>query len=43
MCKRWLDINEEEAYRKILSCTNKMTVKIWDNFYSEFNVNGKGR
>jgi hypothetical protein len=28
MCKRWLDINEEVAYRKMLSCTNKVTVKI---------------
>jgi hypothetical protein len=27
LCKRWMDINEEVAYRKILSCTNEMTVK----------------
>jgi hypothetical protein len=27
LCKRWLDINEGIAYRKLLSCTNKMTVK----------------
>jgi hypothetical protein len=43
MCKRWLDINEEVAYRKMLSCTNKVTVKIWENFYSKFNVKGRGR
>jgi hypothetical protein len=43
LCKRWLDINEEIAYRKMLSCRNKMTAKIWENFYSEFNVNGKVR
>jgi hypothetical protein len=23
LCKRWLDINEEVAYRKMLSCTKK--------------------
>jgi hypothetical protein len=23
LCKRWLDINEETAYRKVLSCTKK--------------------
>jgi hypothetical protein len=23
LCKRWLDINEEVAYRKVLSCTKK--------------------
>jgi hypothetical protein len=27
LCKRRLDINEEVVYRKMLSCTNKMTVK----------------
>jgi hypothetical protein len=27
LCKRWLDINEEVAYRKMPSCRNKMTVK----------------
>jgi hypothetical protein len=44
LCKRWLDINGEVAYRKMLSCTNKIMVKkIRENFYLEFNVNGKGR
>jgi hypothetical protein len=28
LCKRWLDINEEIAYRKVLSCTNKMVKNI---------------
>jgi hypothetical protein len=23
LCKRWLDINDEVAYRKVLSCTKK--------------------
>jgi hypothetical protein len=23
LCKRWLDINEEISYRKVLSCTKK--------------------
>jgi hypothetical protein len=27
LCKRWLDINEEIAYRKVLSCTIEMMVK----------------
>jgi hypothetical protein len=27
LCKRWLDINEKIVYRKVLSCTKKMTVK----------------
>jgi hypothetical protein len=27
LCKRWLGINEEVEYKKMLSCTNKMTVK----------------
>jgi hypothetical protein len=27
LCKRWLDINEETAYRKVLSCTKKIMVK----------------
>jgi hypothetical protein len=31
-CKRWLDINEEVACRKMLSCTNKMTVKNMGKF-----------
>jgi hypothetical protein len=44
VCKRWLDINEEVVCKKMLSCTDKITVKkIWENLYSEFNVNGKGR
>jgi hypothetical protein len=42
LCKRRLDINEEVACRKI-SCTNKMTVKYIKKFYSELNVNVKGR
>jgi hypothetical protein len=32
LCRRWLDINEEVAYRKMLSCTNKMTVKNMGKF-----------
>jgi hypothetical protein len=43
LCKRWLDINEEIAYRKVLSCTKKKMVKILENFYSGLSVNGKGR
>jgi hypothetical protein len=39
LCKRWLDINEEIAYRKVLSNGKK----ILENFYSELSVNGKGR
>jgi hypothetical protein len=27
ICKWWLDINEEVVYRKILSCTNKITLR----------------
>jgi hypothetical protein len=27
MCKRWLGFYEEVAYKKMLSCTNKMTVR----------------
>jgi hypothetical protein len=27
LCKSWLDINEEIAYRKVLSCTKKIMVK----------------
>jgi hypothetical protein len=27
LCKRWLDIKEEIAYRKVLSCTKKNDVK----------------
>jgi hypothetical protein len=42
LCKRWLDINEDIAYRKVLSCKKNM-VKILENFYSGFHVNGKGR
>jgi hypothetical protein len=30
--KRWLDMNEEVAYRKMLSCTNKMMVKNMGKF-----------
>jgi hypothetical protein len=41
--KRWLDINEEIAYRKVLSCTKKRWSKILENFYSGLSVNGKGR
>jgi hypothetical protein len=26
LCKRWLDINEDVAHKKMLSCANKMTV-----------------
>jgi hypothetical protein len=32
LCKRWLDINEEIAYRKMLSCTNKIMVKNIETF-----------
>jgi hypothetical protein len=32
MCKRWLDINQEVAYRKMLSCTNKMMVNNMGKF-----------
>jgi hypothetical protein len=32
LCKRWLDINEEVAYRKMLICTNKMMVKNMGKF-----------
>jgi hypothetical protein len=32
LCKRWLEIYEEVAYRKMLSCTNKMTVKDMGKF-----------
>jgi hypothetical protein len=42
LCKRWFCTNEEGTYKTMLGCTNKMTVKIWEHFYSEFNVNGKG-
>jgi hypothetical protein len=28
LCTRWLGINEEVAYKKNSSCTNKMTIKI---------------
>jgi hypothetical protein len=27
LCKRWLDVNKEVAYRKMLSCTNKLMAK----------------
>jgi hypothetical protein len=43
LCKRWLDINEEIANRKVLSCTKKITAKILENFYSGLSVNGKGK
>jgi hypothetical protein len=32
LCKRWLGINEEAAYKKMQSCTNKMTVKNMGKF-----------
>jgi hypothetical protein len=32
LCKRWVDINEEVVYRKMLSCTNKMMVKNMGKF-----------
>jgi hypothetical protein len=32
LCKRWLDINEEAVYTKMLSCTNKMMVKNMGKF-----------
>jgi HKD family nuclease len=32
LCKRYLSINEEVAYKKMLSCTNKMTVKNMGRF-----------
>jgi hypothetical protein len=31
LCKRWMDINEEIAYRKVLSCT-KNGKKYWKIF-----------
>jgi hypothetical protein len=30
--KRWLGVNEEVTYKKMLSCTNKMTVKNMGTF-----------
>jgi hypothetical protein len=32
LSKRWLDVNEEVAYRKMLRCTNKMMVKNMGKF-----------
>jgi hypothetical protein len=33
LSKRWLDVNEEVACRKVLSCTNKMMVKNMVTFF----------
>jgi hypothetical protein len=41
LCKRWLGINEAVAYKRMLSWT-KNDDKNMGNFFSEFNVNGKG-
>jgi hypothetical protein len=32
MCKKWLDVNEEVAYRKMLSCRSKMMVENMGKF-----------
>jgi hypothetical protein len=37
-CKRWFDINEEVAYRKMLSCTNKMMVKKYGKFFIQSSM-----
>jgi hypothetical protein len=42
LCKRWLDINEEIAYRKVLSCT-KNDDKYVGKFLLGLSINGKGR
>jgi hypothetical protein len=38
MCKRWLDINEEAAHRKMLSCTNKLTVKKYGKIFIQSSM-----
>jgi hypothetical protein len=32
LCKRWTDISKEVVCRKMLSCTNKMTIKKYGKF-----------
>jgi hypothetical protein len=32
LCKRWMEINEETAYRKVLSCKKSDGKKYWKIF-----------
>jgi hypothetical protein len=41
MCKRWLDINKEVSYRKMLSCTNKIPLQLWEHFAQSSMYMGK--
>jgi hypothetical protein len=42
-CKRWLDINEEIAYRKVLSCTKNMMVKNIGTFLFRVKCKWEGK
>jgi hypothetical protein len=43
LCERWLDINEEMVYKKVLSCTKNMMVKNIGKFLFRVKCKREGK